>query len=148
MIEQQKAGQRPELRRFVTFLATGTAAACCNIGARVLLSHVTSYGVAVAVAYLIGMVVAFVLAKLFVFDSNPQRWHAELARFAMVNGVAFVQVWLVSLGLERYVLPGLGWQWHEELCAHVAGVGSPILTSYIAHKHFTFRPDSIVDLDV
>lgn len=137
-IPANTGARRAEARKFITFLVTGGVAAVCNLVARALLSKVTSYGVSVAIAYVVGMIVAYVLAKLFVFESGGRRWQAELSRFAVVNAVSFAQVWLVSVGLERYVLPRLHWVWHPELCAHMVGVASPVVVSYFAHKHFTF----------
>ena len=131
-------GRRAEARQFLTFILTGGVAALCNLVARALLSHTFGYGTAVAIAYVVGLLVAFVLAKHFVFSSNRRRWHAELTRFAGVNCISFGQVWLVSVGLGRVALPRLGWSWHPQLCAHLVGVASPIATSYFAHKHFTF----------
>jgi putative flippase GtrA len=63
----------------------------------------------------------------------------EYARFALVNAVAFAQVWLVSVGLARLVFPAIDFTWQAETVAHVIGVVSPIVTSYIGHKHFSFR---------
>ena len=129
---------RAEAQRFLRFLVTGGIAAVCNVASRALLSRILGYGAAVAIAYAIGVLVAFILAKLFVFSSNTRRWHAELSRFAVVNCISFAQVWLVSVGLERSVLPRIGWTWYPKLCAHLAGVASPVITSYFLHKHFTF----------
>ena len=131
--------RRAEAQRFIRFVITGGIAALCNLGSRALLSRYFGYGAAVAIAYGVGMLVAFALAKLFVFSSSERRWHTELTRFAVVNCMSFVQVWAVSVGLERFVVPRVGWTFHPELCAHVVGVASPIVTSYFAHKHFTFE---------
>jgi putative flippase GtrA len=60
-------------------------------------------------------------------------------KFATVNVVSFAQVWLVSVGLARLLFPALTFQWHADSVAHMIGVASPLLFSYYAHKHFTFR---------
>lgn len=120
------------------FIATGGIAAGVNVGARMLLSLWLRYEVAVALAYLAGMTVAFVLARAFVFAPTLGGATGEYIRFGLVNAVSFVQVWLVSVGLARFVFPAIGFTWHAETVAHVIGVVSPVLTSYFAHKHFTF----------
>jgi protoporphyrinogen oxidase/putative flippase GtrA len=131
--------RRAETRRFVTFLATGGAAAAVNIGTRWLLSTVMPYAAAVAVAYLVGMAVAFVLARRFVFDHGGGKLAGQFARFATVNAVAFAQVWLVSVGLAKLLFPALGVIPRADTVAHVIGVLSPVATSYVLHNRFSFR---------
>jgi putative flippase GtrA len=128
-----------ERARFATFLLTGGIAAVVNIVTRMLLQRVFSYEVAVGLAYLVGMTTAFVLARTFVFKPVDGDAHGQFVRFAMVNGVAFVQVWIVSVGLARVVFPAVGFSWRAETVAHVIGVLSPVVTSYILHKRFSFR---------
>jgi len=132
-----------EARRIASFAITGGIAAICNLGARVLLSRVMRYELAVLFAYLVGMVVAFVLARSFVFEKSGSGWHGQLARFAIVNVFGFAQVWLISIGLVRLVFPRMAFHWHPEDVAHLIGVASPILVSYYAHKHFSFRSATI-----
>jgi putative flippase GtrA len=125
--------------RFIRFLLTSGAAAGVNIVARYVLDYVTSYEIAVAIAYLFGMVTAFVLARRFVFDAGQDAVSGQFARFALVNAIAFAQVWLVSVGLARLLFPAIGFTWQAETVAHVIGVASPAVTSYFLHQHFSFR---------
>jgi putative flippase GtrA len=134
-----------EARRFASFVVTGGIAAACNLGARFLMSRVMRYEFAVLFAYLVGMVVAFVLARTFVFEKSGTGWHAQLSRFALVNAFGFAQVWLVSVGLVRLVFPRIAFHWHAEDVAHLIGVASPVFVSYYAHKHFSFRSEMIGD---
>ena len=127
------------MSEFARFIVTGGIAAGVNVLARWLLSLVMSYEAAVALAYLVGMTTAFVLARMFVFDACAGRASSQYLRFALVNVVAFSQVWLVSVGLARYLLPALGFTWQVEAVAHMIGVASPVVTSYFAHRHFSFR---------
>ncbi|MBP2550644.1 putative flippase GtrA [Neorhizobium galegae] len=123
---------------FIRFAFSGGLAAGVNILSRLALSQIFPYSVAIAIAFLLGMVTAFTLMKLLVFEKTGQRVHHEYLRFCLVNAVAFVQVWAVSLVLAQFVLPALGVQAYSETIAHVIGVLSPIVTSYFLHKHFTF----------
>lgn len=130
----------PEWARFARFLLTGGIAAGVKVGACWMLEAVMVYEAAVACAYLLGMAAAFVLARLFVFKRTGGAVHGEFIRFAMVNAVSFAQVWIVSVGLARLVFPAIGFGWQAETIAHVIGVLSPVATSYVLHKRFSFRP--------
>jgi putative flippase GtrA len=123
---------------FALFLISGGIAAAVNILSRIALSEVMSYGASIAIAYLVGMTTAYLLMKLLVFEKTGKAVWQEYIRFGLVNAVALAQVWIVSLGLAEWILPAVGWLWHAETLAHVAGVMSPVVTSYAAHKHFTF----------
>jgi putative flippase GtrA len=139
IIEDKEKIVPAEARRFASFAVTGGIAAVCNLSARFLLSRVLRYEFAVLFAYLVGMVVAFVLARNFVFEKSGTGWHSQLARFAIVNLFGFAQVWLVSVGLVRLVFPWIAFHWHPEDVGHLIGVASPVFVSYYAHKHFSFR---------
>jgi putative flippase GtrA len=128
-----------EKTRFATFVLTGGIAAGVNIVTRIILERFFSYEAAIGLAYLAGMVTAFMLARLFVFRPVGGSAHGEFLRFTLVNAVAFTQVWIVSVGLARFIFPALGFTWRAETVAHVIGVLSPVVTSYVLHKRFTFR---------
>jgi putative flippase GtrA len=132
-----------EALRFASFAVTGGIAAICNLGTRFLMSRVMRYELAVLFSYLVGMIVAFVLARSFVFEKSERDWHAQLARFAIVNIFGLAQVWLVSVGLVRLVLPWMEFHWHPEDVGHLVGVASPIFMSYFAHKHFSFKSAAV-----
>jgi putative flippase GtrA len=126
--------------RFLRFLAAGGASAAANAVARWLLSRVVSYELAVALAYLVGMAVAFLLMRRFVFQSGGAgNARHQAARFALVNAWSLAQVWAISVGLARVVFPAVGFDWHAETVAHLIGLGSLAVTSYVAHKRFSFR---------
>ena len=103
------------------------------------LSFVVIYEVAIGLAYFTGMTTAFVLARMFVFEAEAGDTKGQYVRFALVNVVAFIQVWCISVGLARLVFPAMGLTWQAETIAHVIGVVSPVVTSYLAHKRFSFR---------
>ncbi|MCZ8314956.1 GtrA family protein [Phreatobacter sp.] len=123
---------------FLRFLASGGIAAGVNVLARILFSPVMAYEIAVVLAYLVGMLTAYVLMRLFVFEASGRAAGSELWRFAVVNAVALVQVWLVSVGLARWLFPAVGYTFHADTVAHVIGVLSPVLTSYLGHKRYSF----------
>lgn len=129
--------------RFVRFLLTGGVAALVNLGSRYLLNAFMNFEAAVAVAYLAGVVTAYVLAKIFVFDKSGSAVATEFRRFVIVNVVSFAVVWGVSVGLAIYFFPAVRFRWHAEAIAHFIGVLSPAVVSYFAHKHYTFRAAEI-----
>lgn len=125
--------------QFLRFALCGGVAAAANILARIAFSQVLDYSVAIVLAYLVGMATAYLSMKALVFERSGRAAHAESVRFVLINLVALVQVWIVTLVLAYWLLPALGDAWHVETTAHVIGVLSPIVTSYVGHKYFTFR---------
>lgn len=95
-------------KQFILFLLTGGTAAAVNFGSRILYSQRFDFSTAVILAYMTGMITAFVLAKLFVFKKSQQSVHRSALFFVLVNLVAILQTWGISMGLAHYLLPSLG----------------------------------------
>ena len=125
-------------REFVSFLITGGIAALVNLTTRIAFNIVMPFEIAIIVAYLCGMTTAFVLARHFVFERSGRTLHSEYVRFTVVNFVAAIQVWIVSVGLAEVIFPQLHFTWHSYTVAHFFGVSVPVFTSYAGHKHFSF----------
>lgn len=126
-------------RQFILFLVTGGTAALVNFGSRMVYSQWVSFSNAIVLAYLTGMVTAFVLAKWLVFKRSEQSVGRSAVLFTVVNVVAVLQTWLISMGLAMYALPAIGvTHWVLEI-AHAVGVVVPVFTSYLGHKYFSFR---------
>ena len=126
-------------RQFLTFLLTGGTAAAVNFGSRIIYSQWFGFSTAVILANITGMITAFVLAKLFVFKDSEQSVQRSAVIFVLVNIVAALQTWLISMGLAFYVLPALGVQTFVDEIAHAVGVAVPAFTSYLGHKRWSFR---------
>lgn len=125
-------------REFLAFVAIGGFAAGVNFGARLAIDWWTSFEVAILLAYLVAMTTAFLLNRAYVFKAADGPWRRQYTRFAIVNLIALVQVFLISVGLARYLFPAMGLTWHADEIAHAIGLASPILTSYWAHKKYSF----------
>jgi putative flippase GtrA len=123
---------------FVRFVVIGGIAALVNIALRVVLALYMPFELAVALAFPVALSVAFIGNRLWVFPVVTD-WRRAYWRFFVVNLAALVQVWMISVGLYRLIFPLIGFTWHPELVAHVIGVLSPVVTSYYAHKHYSFR---------
>ena len=129
-------------RQFLMFLLTGGTAAAVNFGSRIVYSVWLSFSSAVILAYLTGMVTAFVLARSFVFKQSSHSVQRSAFFFVLVNLLAVVQTWATSMGLAYYGLPAVGvTRWVPEI-AHAVGVVVPVFTSYLGHKHWSFRQSS------
>ena len=59
-------------RQFLGFLLTGGLAAAVNFGSRIVYNRWLDFSSAVVLAYLTGMVTAFILARSFVFTQSSQ----------------------------------------------------------------------------
>ena len=126
-------------RQFLKFLVAGGVAAIANFGSRIALSHWMTYVPAIIVAYLIGMITAFVLNRLFVFEAAGNSLRNQAGWFTLVNLAAVAQTLAISLLLADHLLPAMGIAKHAETIAHGVGVLVPVVTSYFGHKHFSFR---------
>lgn len=126
---------------FVRFLSTGGFAALVNLGSRYALNKALSFEVSVAIAYLIGMLTAYVLARQFVFQPTGRSVASEFKRFAIVNVFSLALVWVISVGLARQLFPAMGMTFHAQDVAHFIGVAAPAAVSYFAHRAYTFADD-------
>ena len=126
-------------RQFAGFLVAGGIAAAANVGSRILFSRLVGLELAVVLAYLVGMTVAFVLMRSAVFPPSAAPIARQAALFAAVNLAALLQTLVVTLLLARWLLPAAGIRSHVEEIAHVAGVCVPIATSFLGHKYLSFR---------
>ncbi len=125
--------------QFAGFLLTGGLAAGVNVGSRLLYNQWMSFSSAVILAYLTGMVTAFVLARAFVFTGSRQSVRRSATFFVLVNAVAVLQTWGISMLLAYGLLPWLGVSRYAPEIAHAIGVAVPVFTSYLGHQRFSFR---------
>ncbi len=131
-----KARLDTELARF---LIVGGFSALVNLVSRYVLNLVMGYSAAILLGYLCGMVTAFVLFRMFVFPASRLSTTTEFLRFALVNLVAVIQVWAVSVVLAEWLFPRVGLVTHAHDIAHLIGVAVPVFTSYLGHKHYSFQ---------
>lgn len=118
------------MKQFLLFLLTGGIAAAINFSSRFLYNKWMNFSLAIILAYLTGMITAFILAKLIVFQKSQQPLHRSAWRFSLINAIAIAQTWSISM-LLAYILP-------LEV-AHAIGITVPVITSYIGHKRWSFR---------
>tara|TARA_R110001583_G_scaffold195527_1_gene375366 strand:- start:3576 stop:3974 length:399 start_codon:yes stop_codon:yes gene_type:complete len=126
-------------RQFLLFIVTGGIAAAVNFMSRIFYNLWLDFSVSIIIAYITGMITAFVLAKIFVFKESEQLLSRSIFYFILVNFFAVLQTWAVSMGLVMYVFPWAGLRLHPEEIAHAIGVVIPVFSSYFGHKYITFR---------
>lgn len=129
----------PQLMQFMRFLVAGGIAAGANFGSRFVFSRWFDYPVAIVLAYLVGMAVAFWLMRQRVFVDGRGPMLPQIAKFAAVNLVAVAQTLVISLVLARWVFPAIGHVEHAQALAHLIGVMVPVVSSYFGHRLLTFR---------
>src|SRR4030095_8562466 len=107
-------------RRFLFFVAAGGTSVLANFAARMVFSRWVSYPFAIALAYVVGMTVAFVLMRRFVFAASSHAVAPQLLKFTAVNAWGFVQTLVGSFVLARWALPAAGIVHHAEEIGHFA----------------------------
>ena len=126
-------------RQFIRFLVSGGLAAMANFGSRFIFSQWFNLTVSVVLAFLVGLVVGFVLMRQFVFHGRSSAVMPQILRYIAVNLFALMQTLVITLVLARWVLPGIGVQSGIDAIAHLAGVLVPVASSFFLHKIATFR---------
>lgn len=125
--------------RFLKFLLAGGVAATVNFASRFLYSRFLPYEYAVGLAAFTGLICAFVLYKIFVFDRGGHKSKSEIAHFLLVSLAGVAQTWLISILLAQYLLVELLGREVGEALAHLVGIGFPAFTSFLGHKFLTFK---------
>jgi putative flippase GtrA len=126
-------------RQFLAFLITGGLAAAVNFGSRILYNQWVEFSAAVILAYLTGMITAFLLVRSFVFTKGSQSIQRSATFFVLVNVIAVLQAWGVSMLLAYYVLGWLGVTRFVPEIAHAIGLAVPMFSSYLGHKRWSFK---------
>ncbi len=128
-----------KLKEFFCFVAVGALAAIANMVSRYFLDFVMVFELAVLIAYVIGMVIAFVLFQKLIFGAPDTPVKTRIFRFCVVNAVGAVLAVLVSSLMARVVFPSWGWTFHPAEIAHFIGVSVPAISSYFGHKLYTYK---------
>ena len=127
------------------FLLVGGFSAAVNFFSRIGYSQFMTFRLAIVVAYVTGMVTAYILMRWLVFDASGKHPAREFYYFTLVNLVAIVQVWLVSVGLAEYLFPHIGMSFYPQELAHFFGICVPVVSSFVGHKYLSFGPDRDAD---
>ena len=131
--------QFAELPQFGRFLVCGGLAAGVNWTSRFGWSVLFPFGLAVIAAYCTGMLVAFLLFRLFVFQGSEHELGAQVQRFVAVNLVGMAATWALANLFTLWLLPAVGVASHVEPLAHALAIAAPVATSWCGHRLRTFR---------
>jgi putative flippase GtrA len=126
-------------KQFLGFLFTGGLAAIVNFVSRIFYSYYWDFSTAIILAYITGMICAFVLAKLFVFTKGRQTLTKSILFFTLVNLAGVLQTWAVSMAMDLSILPAIGIKSYTQDIAHAIGICIPIFTSFLGHKFYSFK---------
>jgi putative flippase GtrA len=132
-----------EYAKIIKFIFSGGTAALVNLVSRWIFSHYLYYSISIILAYILGLITAFVSFKFFVFESGKSgKTKNEIIFFVAVNIIAMIQTLVISLFLADILFPYLNFTFHPYDIAHVIGVMIPVISSYILHNKFTFQNKS------
>jgi putative flippase GtrA len=125
-------------RQFLGFLIAGGLAAFLHWLSRIVLSHWMPFPWAVAIAYIVGMIVAFVLNSFFVFPNSPKPKTRQARDFVIVNMTFFPVVWMASVLINNALLTA-GIANHTEEFSHAIAVVIPTFITFLIYKFFAFK---------
>ncbi len=128
-------------RQFFRFLLVGGLSAILHWYSRIILSDWLPFSWAVAVAYVVGMSIAFALNIIFVFPNSPKSKIKQARDFAIVNISFFPVVWAVAV-LVNNGLMASGLVRNTEGVSHAMAVILPAFFTFLIYKLFAFK-DSV-----
>ena len=122
--------------QFVIFLFTGGIAALVNFVSRIILNLWISFEASVVIAYIIGMVVAYLLFRKIVFKKDVPIIKSSI-KFVIVNIVGIILTYYVSVYMY-FILKNYDIMFVKEI-SHFVGISVPAISSFIGHKYFSFK---------
>ena len=125
-------------KEFILFVAAGGFAALVNFVSRIIFNFWFSFEVSVVLAYLIGMITAYILTKIFVFKAKSVGLVSSSIKFTIVNILAVLQTYFISVYLYYWLNNNINFDDNKEI-AHFVGIAFPVITSYIGHKYYSFK---------
>lgn len=123
----------------IAFLICGTLAAAINWFARMILSLWMSFGLAVVIAYGIGMLAGFVLYRRYVWTTSARSLTGQIIAFIGINIAVAGLVLLTALGLVELGGLLIGRTPLVEAIAHGSAIAAGAAANYVAHREITFR---------
>lgn len=125
--------------QFARFLAVGGVALVGHWLSRFVFNAFVDYAFAIVFAYLVGIFVAFVLNKIYVFPYSERSLKFEVSMFFLVNIAAFPVVWVVAYALGEWILVRYMPRQLAFALAHGIAITLPVFANYALHRLITFR---------
>ena len=126
-------------KEFILFILTGGFSAIINLTSRIIISNFLRFEISVLIAYLIGMITAYYLAKKYVFLNIKKSYKKSFPIFALVNLVAVLQTFFISKYIRLFLINISNNFMIIDFISHLCGVIFPIFSSFFGHKYITFR---------
>lgn len=123
---------------FVKFLAAGGLAALANFVSRIAVQPLVGFKAALFVAFFVGLTVAFVLNRAFVFPASGKPIRQEMTWFLIFNLIAFPIIIGGSILLRDYVFGHFLPRALAEAAAHGIAIMIPVVFNFAAHQLVTF----------
>lgn len=127
-------------RQFLAFLAVGTSAATLHWLARLILNIWLPFSWAVAMAYGVGLLVAFLLNSFYVFPLSNKPKPLQARDFIFVNLAFFPVVWLIATQINIW-LQDSGFVQYSKEVAHAIAISVPMVATFLFYKFYAFRED-------
>lgn len=125
-------------KQFMIFLVIGGLAALVNFISRYLINKVIPFTYSVLLAYIIGMITAFLLQKTFTFLTGEKGLSRQFSYFIIINLFGMAQTFIISLALAEYLFPKyINIKYPYEI-SHLIGLAVPMFSSFLGHKYISF----------
>jgi len=126
-------------QQFARFLVVGGIAVVLHWLSRFAFNAFMSYGWAIVLAYLVGILVAFVLNRAYVFPYSERSVEAEMFFFFLINIGAFPFVWVAAYVLGEWLFPAYMSQQAALALGHGIAILLPVFVNFALHKFITFQ---------
>ena len=123
--------------QFARYLICGSVSSLVHIIARWILNRYIDFGWAVFLSYFVGMPVALILYRTFVFQGRDGNVGRQFALFSVTYFGFLPLTWFLSVVSEpslQAFLPAA----YAQLLAHMIGVTGPVVLNFAYNKFVTF----------
>jgi len=129
-------------KQFLLFFTAGSFSAILHWLARVFLSVWLPFAWAVLIAYIIGIIIGFLLNSFLVFPNSDKARHAQARDFILVNLSFMPLVWSASMQVNNWLKTHAMLSHTEEL-AHAIAIPLPMFATFLIYKFFAFKQDKL-----
>lgn len=126
--------------QFLLFTLVGLIAALLHWLSRMVFSYWFDFSIAVGLAYFVGMLVAFILNRLYVFPKSVKPLYKQIYVFTITNLVFFPIVWISTIEIHK-VLVINKFLFYTEAIAHAIAISLPMLITFLIYKMLAFKEE-------
>ena len=125
-------------KQFLKFIFVGGFSALVNWISRIIINLWTNFSIAVIIGYLIGMICAFILNKIFIFPESDRPTKKQIRDFIITNLFVFPFIWIFSILFKTFIETFLGVKLYSAEIAHFIALSIPMFLSFIIYKFIAF----------